>query len=164
MIVRCPAPTLMEGTATMSILARMGYRRANKQKINKMDISKFKTGNACIYHGKPFRVYEVSDKYALIRTFGSFPTQIRVMLGALEGIPLTYHNFHRYDIGYNDYWIQLESDSIGNIIRYRYKYRKREFLDFEYNIETKKFSSVYGAKFDYIHQIQNYINSKIWKK
>ena len=129
-----------------------------------MDISKFKTGNACIYHGKPFRVYEVSDKFALIRTFGSFPTQIRVMLGALEGIPLTYHNFHRYDIGYNDYWRQLESDSIGNIIRYRYKYRKREFLDFEYNIETKKFSSVDGAKFDYIHQMQNYINSKIWKK
>lgn len=29
-------------------------------------------------------------------------------------------------------------------------------------IETKKFSSVDGAKFDYIHQMQNYINSKIW--
>ena len=31
MIVRCPAPTLMEGTATMSILARMGTEEQTKK-------------------------------------------------------------------------------------------------------------------------------------
>lgn len=45
---------------------------------------------------------------------------------------------------------------IGKFVVIQNSRRKKNIMP------TIKFSSVDGAKFDYIHQMQNYINSKIW--